>query len=34
MCKLTLNPHNPNGPLWLVWMDLTTGETLFLAEVM
>lgn len=31
MLRLTLNPHNPSGPLWLVWID-PNGLT-FLSEV-
>lgn len=31
MLRLTINPHSPAGPLWLVWID-ESGMTL-LAEV-
>ena len=34
MLTLTLSPHAPAGPLWLVWIDPNTGETLFLAEIL
>ena len=34
MMQLTLTPHDQTGPLWLVWIDQLTGETIFLAEVL
>ena len=33
MARITLNPDNPTGPLWLVW-EFPDGSILFLAEVM
>ena len=34
MMRLTTNPHNQTGPLWLIWIDQATGETIFIAEVL
>ena len=33
MIKITLNPHNPTGPLWLCYLDIVTKQLTFLAEV-
>ena len=34
MLKVTINPHNPSGPLWLVYWDIVTKSTTFLSEVL
>ena len=34
MIRLTINPHNPSGPLWLVYFDIVTKSTTFLSEVL